>query len=360
LSFTDGDAQKEHYRGEWHRYNLKRKSAGLPCVTQEAFAKRQDTARTEDASKTPANECLVCKKRYLSNKSLQQHLLSKKHKDMEREGEEAGAAPSEATQKPELSQEDIEKQDAMRRAFVTRYTSSFESEMTEEQKEELSNLIKDKDFIAKNQCMFCNAVATDFESNMLHMTKSHGFFIPDLEYNVDLEGLVDYLGQKVSLTNICLYCDGKGKAFHSREAVQKHMMDKSHCKMAYQGDEEELEPFYDYTASYPSGDITVRESLFVADSGELVLPSRKSLGHRSLFRYYRQKFAPEETRPSVLINRLLDEYRLLGWNGIPGAAAAARQARNDEMVHWKKLGDLRTRSGMMFNKPFHFRAQMLV
>jgi pre-60S factor REI1 len=370
LSFSDGDGQKEHYRGDWHRYNLKRKAAGLPCVTQEAFAKRQDTARTTEGDGTQkelASECAVCRKRYLSKNAYQQHMLSKKHKEAEQAAQ--GEAPEEVAKKepksakeaaPALSPEEQERQDVLRRAFTTRYTSSFEGEMTTEQREELDALIRDKDFIGKNDCLFCGASASDFESNMLHMTKTHGFFIPDLEYNVNLEGFVEYLGQKISLANICLYCDGKGRSFHSREAVQHHMVDKSHCKISYRGDEEEFEPFYDYTASYPSGDITVSESLFVADSGELVLPSRKSLGHRSLFRYYKQKFAPEEQRPSVLINRLLAEYRLLGWNGTPSAARAARESRDATNVAWRKLGEMRTRVGMQFNKPFHFRAQMLV
>ena len=35
--FTDMDELKEHYRSDWHRYNLKRKVAGLPVVGQELF-----------------------------------------------------------------------------------------------------------------------------------------------------------------------------------------------------------------------------------------------------------------------------------------------------------------------------------
>lgn len=34
------------------------------------------------------------------------------------------------------------------------------------------------------------------------MTKSHGLFLPDVEYLVDLEGLLTYLGEKVTMIDI--------------------------------------------------------------------------------------------------------------------------------------------------------------
>ncbi len=56
------------------------------------------------------------------------------------------------------------------------------------------------------------------------MTIEHGLFIPDLEYLIDCQGLIKYLAEKVSVGNLCLWCNGKGKAFHSMEAVQQHMV----------------------------------------------------------------------------------------------------------------------------------------
>ena len=37
VTFTTMDELKEHYRSDWHRYNLKRKVAGLPVVGRELF-----------------------------------------------------------------------------------------------------------------------------------------------------------------------------------------------------------------------------------------------------------------------------------------------------------------------------------
>ncbi|RKP20231.1 hypothetical protein ROZALSC1DRAFT_12970 [Rozella allomycis CSF55] len=38
--FGTPEEQRTHHRTEWHRYNLKRKCAGLPPVTAENFATR--------------------------------------------------------------------------------------------------------------------------------------------------------------------------------------------------------------------------------------------------------------------------------------------------------------------------------
>lgn len=56
---------------------------------------------------------------------------------------------------------------------------------------------------------------------------------------------------------MCLFCDDRGKRFQSLEAVRKHMVSKSHCKLRL-GDgegaaEEELEEFYDFSSRYSNG-----------------------------------------------------------------------------------------------------------
>jgi len=35
--FQNIEAQREHYKQEWHKYNLKRKVAGLPSITEDEF-----------------------------------------------------------------------------------------------------------------------------------------------------------------------------------------------------------------------------------------------------------------------------------------------------------------------------------
>lgn len=78
--------------------------------------------------------------------------------------------------------------------------------------------------LTETECLFCSHNADTFEANMEHMTLAHSFFIPDIEYLVDLKGLVRYLGEKISVGNVCLYCNGKGREMRSLEAVRKHMV----------------------------------------------------------------------------------------------------------------------------------------
>ncbi len=42
------------------------------------------------------------------------------------------------------------------------------------------------------------SVLRDVDKNIVHLTEKHSFFIPDAEYLVDMEGLLAYLGEKVS------------------------------------------------------------------------------------------------------------------------------------------------------------------
>lgn len=56
---------------------------------------------------------------------------------------------------------------------------------------------------------------------MLRLVLLRSFFIPDVEYLADPEGLVGYVEEKVKLGNICLYCNGKGKTFHTYRALQQ-------------------------------------------------------------------------------------------------------------------------------------------
>jgi pre-60S factor REI1 len=97
-------------------------------------------------------------------------------------------------------------------------------------------------------CLFCTSKAASISDILSHMSRQHSFFIPDQDHLVDIGGLLSYLGEKVTIGNLCLYCPNGGKEFASLEAVRRHMVDKAHCKIAYDDDEDqaELADFYDY------------------------------------------------------------------------------------------------------------------
>jgi pre-60S factor REI1 len=105
-------------------------------------------------------------------------------------------------------------------------------------------------------CLFCTLVSSSFEDNLTHMSSEHSFFIPDAEYLIDITGLIAYLGEKIAVGNVCIYCNGKGREFRTLDAVRKHMVDKSHCKIAYDTENDMLEvsDYYDFSSSYPDAE----------------------------------------------------------------------------------------------------------
>ena len=51
--------------------------------------------------------------------------------------------------------------------------------------------------IARTDCFFCLHHSSNMEKNAIHMATEHSFFLPDVEYLVDMPGLFEYLGAKV-------------------------------------------------------------------------------------------------------------------------------------------------------------------
>ena len=216
--------------------------------------------------------------------------------------------------------------------------------------------------LSTTSCLFCSQVSVSLDDNLTHMSLAHSFFIPDAQFLTDIPGLILYLGEKIAVGNVCIYCNQKGREFRSIEAVRKHMVDKSHCKIAYDSEDDRLElsDYYDFTSSYqdappmskrkssnqsdddakswedmdddevdevdeitnqdeigqeassdedlPENELTYGDSIY-----ELVLPSGSRIGHRTMRRYYAQSFpgAPRGNKPedpnsgAALVRRLL-------------------------------------------------------
>ncbi|KAI9478854.1 MAG: C2H2 type zinc-finger-domain-containing protein [Benjaminiella poitrasii] len=316
VAFQSADSQRNHYRSDWHRYNLKRKVVNLPPVTLDQFKLKSEARTTSETAETAKpvenkNFCSACRKSFGSPNQYDNHVQSKKHKEMV-----AKQANNSVTNKKETKQPET--------------TSSKETPLdlriTDATTEEEMNAIIDEKIksaprLEETECLFCTHVSDTFEDNMQHMTVTHSFFIPDIEYLVDLKGLIRYLGEKITVGNVCIFCNGKGRGMRSVDAVRKHMNDKGHCKIAYDEDDDaaELVDFYDFSSSYPQlegDDVDVdaelenlTASLTLADDElSLVLPNGAIVGHRYMKRYYDQKLKPEETRDSVLINKLIGQY----------------------------------------------------
>lgn len=195
---------------------------------------------------------------------------------------------------------------------------------------------------ALTRCLFCNTSSKSSDLNLVHMTKSHGLFIPERNYLEDMDGLLQWLNDRIrSEPHECLYChQTKGTS----EAIQSHMKDLGHCKIAFESEVDMIEvgQFYDFRSTYSDDDMDGNdgdeetadadgwedESEPGSDDGnggvelegtgesrvpklrsrtqskdqatilddELHLPSGKVAGHRSLAKYYRQNL---RDRPST-------------------------------------------------------------
>ena len=109
---------------------------------------------------------------------------------------------------------------------------------------------------------------------------------------------------------MCLFCD---KAFPSGDAAIAHMVDKSHCKIRWDSEEDidEYEDFYDFSKAVDGDDaseggLTASNSKGTMEhlpSGELKFTdsdgSVRLIGTREFRKYYKQRFKPEDTRESI-------------------------------------------------------------
>lgn len=225
--------------------------------------------------------------------------------------------------------------------------------------------------LSPQTCIFCNSRFNSVQENTNHMHRQHGFFVPDAEYLVDLEGLLRYCNEKVKVGCLCLYCNGKGKGFRIYGDVQKHMESKCHCKLRYEEGEDlhEFRPFYDFSASYGAvqkdsmvdsegeeweavtdddeaddddDDASLAdrpallERMYVSELGELLLPDGRALGCRDFARYYKQRYRPDEARESVLASKAESRRRLFAITaGAAGGGAGTLVATSTKQVALK-------------------------
>lgn len=402
VGFSDAEPQRRHYKTDWHRYNLKRKVAGMPPLTAEAFAQRVLAQREEDAraaaQQAASFSCALCAKSFASKNAYDNHLPSRKHReaqaaadakatkpaahtagaadaapaghsaadttmtaaapstadttaqDSREQSTEAAAPPPSAPPPPAVAatatatataeaqhQHDSRQDPAQQRAKyavleqaaareVERIEARVRSGLPEEDPDPNAEptpdeVLLDTPVLEVGDCIFDDYTSNgDVEQLVKHMSQAHGLFVPNLDYVVDLSGLVRYLQLKVGNYFTCIWCN---KSFGSLEAVRAHMEGKGHKQVDYsEKGQDELGEFYDFSSTYPDDarvDDGVRDLVLtdadrrnyalrvLPDTLELQLPSGAKLGHRDLQRYYRQRLKTEDTRESVVIQRVMNQ-----------------------------------------------------
>lgn len=377
--FDDADAQRAHYKCDWHRYNLKRKVAELPPVTNGEFNRivQYHTEKREEKMLDKVLACQTCNKSFSSDNAYENHLKSKKHKEMlnkpagksvSKKSGQAGSSKKNTSKvkpkpgyMPPLESYDSDDGDSDEWEDVDEDEDVEEEEVDEDEESEA---------LPPNYCLFCPHHSVCLEDNFRHMTKSHSFFIPDIKFVVDLEGYFIYLGAKVGDGKVCLKCNNHSKQFMSIRACQTHMTDKGHCMLDSEGDAMlEYSDFYDFSPSYPDHDnsVDIDNELLIntgdvsVDAGtlELILPSGARAGHRALNRYYKQNVNPEQAqkRNRGLITGLSNHNKCLGLTG-PHLNMAMRKKIHARKVMLERRSDHRLRLCLKANKlQKHFRDQ---
>jgi pre-60S factor REI1 len=269
-------------QSDWHRYNLKRRVASLPPLSSEIFAEKvlanKATAAATAARASFEKGCEVCTKTYFSENAYINHLSSQKHKsNVARQSRTAGKSrdddlnsvmsstfslgePIEKLPREQSIDEDSEDEfnDVMNGIKETSLEDESGSMSKKSQRPVGGADSTTSDGYAQKrdsllECLFCTSIFESLDSSLDHMQKIHGMFIPERNYLVDLEGLVRYLNQKVNEEHECLYC---GRLKWSEDGIKTHMRDMSHCKIAYENEDQQLEigKFYDFRATYSDGE----------------------------------------------------------------------------------------------------------
>lgn len=326
--FQNVEEQRFHYQSEWHRYNLRRKVADRPPVTELAYNTKIHTASNSQAADLEAQveasksrECLACKKTFASAAAYENHLKSKKHIENVNKYTTTCQVVRilETTGKGKPSSKILEQE-------IILPENATEADIDAAIEKHVAN---SKGRLEISDCLYCPRGFDSLEECIEHMHVTHSFYIPDIDYLKDLPGLMRHLSDKVSVWHSCLSCGSETRQpFSTLEAVRRHMLDKGHNKIRYDDEgSSELADFFDYSTlnrheteislesieaieldDFVTDDEDEEENaddalILAPDESELILPNGVRLGSRIYRRYYRQNLIPyldSESRPNSL------------------------------------------------------------
>ena len=310
MVFQNTDEVKAHYREEIHVINSKRRSQNLPPVNPDDLIRMKKMVGSGKSTKSSANS-VSASRSSLSKGRVQRTVLQPSSDSI--------SVASKGTVNSKRVLESA-KDDQIRQLISKLGISEERADRiidkalldtihdNEDEASDISDNEDEEDDIAPlpigpNICIFDGKEFSCTEACLEYSRLRYGFFIPDQEYLTDLDGLLNYLGEKVKLGGLCLYCQ---KQFTPGKPCMDHMVSKAHCKLRYEDgvDLDEYEDFYDFSSTYEDcSDEDNEEVIHISDAGELMLPNGRKAGHRDHRIYFKQYFKPAEDRPSVLALR---------------------------------------------------------
>ena len=204
VAFKDSSIQRDHYKTDWHRYNLKRKVAEMPPIAEKDFKARmakheQQQKVLNGETKAPTGYCVACSKSFATEKAYENHLKSKKHLEALKvfEAKENKHEIERNRRNRKLTEET--EQDANMESDDDEDLEVEEVDSDEWDEDEEFN---EEDIVPNNDCLFCLHHSNNMEKNLVHMSDTHSFFVPDMDFVTDLDGMMSYLGAKVIFSSI--------------------------------------------------------------------------------------------------------------------------------------------------------------
>ena len=301
------EERKEHYKSEFHKYNLNRVTMNLAPLSFEDYKRKKDffmkkmeeKKKTEEALKLQSQNlfCEICSKKFNSAKKLDEHLISKTH------------LKNKAKKEEEKKEEEIS-------------TTSSKNEIKEiKSKEPEKTTLDDNTF-----CLFCNFKSDNLKNNFYHMVQTHNLEIPFIFYIKSYEELIKILAKKIFVYHACFTCDTQ--RFESIRSLQRHMLSKGHTIVNEKDLDEFLYKYYDIKKLLSIKDKNKRKSKefkilslrfkvakvlkeknlegdeweeineeeeddyepMTLPNGELLLENGTTLGNKEFKIYYKQKF----------------------------------------------------------------------
>lgn len=394
--FITAELQRQHMKTDWHRYNLKRRVADLPSISSDVFAhkilQQQKLAHLKEEVDEFGFPILPRGK-----------LAGKKKTVASRRGralQESGSAVRDASPATSINSEfsqfslgdgisvhedsesnvetgselgfsdhDIEPEDDFE---LTTEDEEFVTESETEDEEELVEVMP------ITYCFYCGKNNYEIEDNIKHMSNDHGLYIPERSFLQDLEGLLTFVNEVITIDNECLSCGFIGK---NLESIRQHMQSKGHCKIPYESnlEKEMISEFYEFGEEGDSN----RSKVFVTDRDDnalvhlsnrrqnyingsssrptdhirTVLPSGLQVSNRANIRYIHP--------PASLIRRGSDAKKSMvvaDRRYAPGltSRAVTKQERQTRIVETKMRNlDLRRAKYKRVNYQEHFRDEML-
>ncbi|KAK6203059.1 C2H2 type zinc-finger-domain-containing protein [Scheffersomyces amazonensis] len=392
IRFASAELQRQHMKTEWHRYNLKRRVAELPSISSEVFAEKILNSKQNEDGYNESEEdeygFYVHRRKVkqlsdnaqITKKLLKHHekVRGRKHEQIILGNSIARAESPAASLTSEFSSfslgdpihHEIESlaETGSEIVYTTESDGYYDSEI-EDDDNELETASSDSDdeleALPIDHCFFCGQNNGEIENNVKHMFNRHGLYIPERSFLTNIEGLLTYISEVITIDNECLVCGFVGK---NMESIRQHVYSKGHCRIPYETKQEKLSIAEFYTFYDNDDDIQINNSKkrskstkavsFAAESEdiediedardeesdveleindeeedsidddddddinngvndnyslvrldrsgvELTLPTGSKIGHRSMARYYRQNIilAPElkESQKTVAI-----------------------------------------------------------